>query len=151
MSQQSATLNEEEFSPDAIVEKYDEDQLIVLRHTIDNQLEKLRKNKLVEAQEEIQRIASRLGYNSPQALLEATQNAKAPTKSTKATTKEPVRRTATPKYYNPNNKSQTWSGRGKVPIWLNNLVKDGNAKLEDFLIPQDLIDTIKSGLGNPSA
>lgn len=38
-----------------------------------------------------------------------------------------------PKYRNPNEPSQTWSGRGKKPLWLANALKSGH-KIEDFVI-----------------
>jgi DNA-binding protein H-NS len=38
-----------------------------------------------------------------------------------------------PKYRNPANRSETWTGRGKQPRWMAALVKKGK-KPEDFLI-----------------
>lgn len=38
-----------------------------------------------------------------------------------------------PKYRNPANKSETWTGRGKPPRWMAPLLKKGKKK-EDFLI-----------------
>jgi DNA-binding protein H-NS len=38
-----------------------------------------------------------------------------------------------PKYQNPENKSETWAGRGLTPRWLATRIKQG-AKLEDFSI-----------------
>lgn len=38
-----------------------------------------------------------------------------------------------PKYRNPAKASETWSGRGKQPLWLAALVKKGK-KVEEFLI-----------------
>ena len=38
-----------------------------------------------------------------------------------------------PKYKNPKQPSETWSGRGKRPRWLSALLKSGK-KLDDFLI-----------------
>lgn len=38
-----------------------------------------------------------------------------------------------PKYRNPANKSETWTGRGKPPRWMAPLLKKGK-KPEDFLI-----------------
>ena len=39
-----------------------------------------------------------------------------------------------PKYRNPNNSSETWSGRGKQPRWLVALLKAGK-RIDDFRIP----------------
>ncbi len=38
-----------------------------------------------------------------------------------------------PKYRNPANKNETWTGRGKQPLWLAGQIKKGK-KLEEFLI-----------------
>ena len=38
-----------------------------------------------------------------------------------------------PKYHNPANPEETWTGRGKQPRWMAALVKKGK-KPEDFLI-----------------
>jgi DNA-binding protein H-NS len=40
-----------------------------------------------------------------------------------------------PKYRNPNNPSETWSGRGREPRWLQHEIATGKSK-EDFLIEQ---------------
>ncbi|MDQ8727670.1 H-NS histone family protein [Bradyrhizobium sp. LHD-71] len=39
------------------------------------------------------------------------------------------------KYRNPQDHSQTWSGRGKQPHWVAKLLKSG-LKLDDLIIPQ---------------
>jgi len=39
-----------------------------------------------------------------------------------------------PKYQNPDEPSETWSGRGKQPRWLAAALKTGHA-IEDFVIP----------------
>ncbi len=38
-----------------------------------------------------------------------------------------------PKYRNPGNRSETWTGRGRMPHWMAGMVKKGK-KPEDFLI-----------------
>jgi DNA-binding protein H-NS len=42
-----------------------------------------------------------------------------------------------PKYRNPENRSETWAGRGKQPCWLRAQLRSGN-KLDDFLIRKAL-------------
>ena len=51
----------------------------------------------------------------------------------KAAKKAGTTRKVAPKYRNPANTKETWSGRGKQPRWLAELVKKGK-KPEDFLI-----------------
>ncbi|RYY79791.1 MAG: H-NS histone family protein [Moraxellaceae bacterium] len=50
-------------------------------------------------------------------------------KTSKTTTRKPV----APRYRNPENQQETWTGRGKQPRWLAGKLA-GGAKLEDFLI-----------------
>lgn len=50
--------------------------------------------------------------------------------------RKPVRATSSkiaPKYRNPSNPEQTWTGRGQKPVWLRERLANG-AHLEDFLI-----------------
>ena len=44
-----------------------------------------------------------------------------------------------PKYRNPDEASETWSGRGKQPRWLSAALKAGH-KIEEFLIGRPTID-----------
>jgi DNA-binding protein H-NS len=39
-----------------------------------------------------------------------------------------------PKYRDPNNRANTWTGRGRMPRWMVAATKGGKAKKEDFLI-----------------
>ncbi len=42
-------------------------------------------------------------------------------------------RAAVPKYVNPDNRSETWTGRGRKPNWLISKISKGS-KMEDFSI-----------------
>ncbi len=44
-----------------------------------------------------------------------------------------TRGTVAPKYRNPANSVETWTGRGRMPVWMKTLVEKG-AKREKFLI-----------------
>lgn len=44
-----------------------------------------------------------------------------------------------PKYRNPNDPSETWSGRGKQPRWLVAALKTGH-KIEEFMISKAEVD-----------
>jgi len=57
----------------------------------------------------------------------ATKRVKAARKSTSAGKK------IAPKYRNPDDPSQTWTGRGKAPLWFNALLAAGKTR-EDLLI-----------------
>lgn len=39
-----------------------------------------------------------------------------------------------PKYRDPKDPSNTWSGRGRMPNWLASALKNGKASKDDFLI-----------------
>lgn len=47
--------------------------------------------------------------------------------------KKAVRKPVEPRYRNPENAEETWTGRGKQPRWLANAIASGK-KLESFLI-----------------
>lgn len=59
--------------------------------------------------------------------------AAAKTPRRKATKTGAVRKVA-PKYRNPSNHDQTWTGRGKAPLWFSALIDAGKTR-EDLLIP----------------
>lgn len=44
-----------------------------------------------------------------------------------------VKSTVAPKYRNPNDASQTWTGRGRQPLWIAALLAEGK-RLDDLLI-----------------
>jgi DNA-binding protein H-NS len=44
------------------------------------------------------------------------------------------RGTVAPKYRDPKNAQNTWTGRGRMPRWMAAATKGGKAKKEDFLI-----------------
>lgn len=46
------------------------------------------------------------------------------------------KRTVAPKYIHPEDGSKTWTGRGKMPTWMADRIKEGKTK-EDFLIKTD--------------
>ena len=61
------------------------------------------------------------------------------TGATDAITGQPARRKypkVVPKYYNPLQPTETWSGRGKQPRWLVAALQSGHT-LEEFKIPKD--------------
>ena len=45
-----------------------------------------------------------------------------------------ARATVAPKYRNPENTAQTWSGRGKRPVWFNEALKKRGVTAESLLI-----------------
>ncbi len=86
----------------------------------------VRKKLETQAQAEGYSIAELFGGRTAKA-------APATRKTTKKATKGRKLGKVPPKYRNPANKTETWTGRGKQPRWLAAQVKKGK-KVEDFLI-----------------
>ena len=109
------------------------DELEKLIKQAESALDKKRKAELKNAQAVLEKMAKDLGV-SPEALLKDTAGKKKATrkKATKKTASG-VRRPAKVKYRDPNDSSNTWTGRGKRPLWLQGALEKG-AKLEDFAV-----------------
>lgn len=73
------------------------------------------------AMAELEARAKELGFS----LAELTGSA-----SAKGKTRAPI----APKYRNPKNSSETWTGRGRKPRWITVALTTVGAKLEDFAI-----------------
>jgi len=110
------------------------------------------RKSIVEVREKLARIASRENYTLtelfPSAVAANDDATKAPEKrasarGTKKTGKAAGKRgrpvkartgsSVTPKYRNPDNENETWSGRGKPPRWMQALLAEGKNK-DNFLI-----------------
>jgi DNA-binding protein H-NS len=99
-------------------------ELRALSAEIADELEKRRASELLEARERVRTLASETGFS----LAELTGE---PSKSRK---REKVEKTGTvaPKYRDPSNPANTWTGRGRVASWLADYEKAGR-KREEFL------------------
>lgn len=100
------------------------EQLNALTKQANAEIEKQKRAKVGEAYQQIVEVAKSVGM-SLEELVDYGRKGKKKTTSEKA----PVE----PKYRNPANASETWTGRGKKPRWLQAAV-DAGKKLEDFLI-----------------
>lgn len=74
--------------------------------------------------EKLKAIAREHGYS-----LEELTGSKKSRKSVSAGTRKPV----APKYANPSNASETWTGRGRKPLWVQAALNEGKS-LESLLI-----------------
>jgi DNA-binding protein H-NS len=74
--------------------------------------------------EKLKAIAREHGYS-----LEELAGTKKPRKSAASGTRKPV----APKYANPSNPSETWTGRGRKPLWVQAALNQGKT-LESLLI-----------------
>jgi DNA-binding protein H-NS len=109
------------------------DELEKLIKQAQKKLDKKRMEAVKNAQAEIGKIARDLGISVEDLLQEKVGRKKAASKTTRRKTKVAVRKPAKVKYRNPADSSQTWTGRGKRPIWLRDALENG-AQLDHFLI-----------------
>lgn len=65
--------------------------------------------------------------------MEEVLNGDVPTKTRKAPAAKKTTRKVKPKYANPKDKSQTWTGRGRKPLWVEDHLKKGGT-VEDLAI-----------------
>jgi DNA-binding protein H-NS len=87
-------------------------------------IETKRAQALVTAKAEIEKIAADAGYSVEELL---------GLRAGKATKKTGAKKPVADKYRNPKDHTQTWTGRGKRPRWLQQMLDNGG-KLENFLI-----------------
>jgi len=93
-----------------------------LKKQIDKAIDTFEERALENARLELEKHAKSLGYT-----LEQLTQAK-PTKQTRQKTKK-----VAAKYRDPNDGSQTWTGRGRKPAWVVDQLNSGRT-LEDLLI-----------------
>lgn len=92
--------------------------LNTMKKEIESELKSRKSKILAEARAEIQSIAKKYGL-SLEEILSGKQS-----KTTKA---------VAPKYRNPNNQEETWTGRGKRPVWVSEALAQGKT-LEQLAI-----------------
>ena len=92
-------------------------ELQKLKGNIDDAIANRRQGELANLRQKIDELVEQAGFT-----LEEVMQAKAPKK-----------RVVQPKYANPSNPEETWSGRGRKPAWVQGLL-DSGAKLEDFTV-----------------
>lgn len=92
-------------------------ELEALKGSIDTAIVTRRETELLSLRQKMEDMAEKSGFT-----LEEIMQAR-PTK----------KRVIEPKYRNPNNSEQTWSGRGRKPGWVEELISSGG-NLDDYLI-----------------
>lgn len=98
------------------------EELVELKKGIDTLISEKQKEQTKNLVEEFKIKAAKLGLTLEEIM---GQDANKPRK-TKG-------QKVPPKYRNPNDASQTWTGRGRKPIWVEDALKKGK-KLEDLAI-----------------
>lgn len=95
-------------------------QLKELKKDIEKAISSFEARRLANARRELEAKAAELGVSLSEIF------GSKPAKATRAV--------VAPRYRNPKNPSETWSGRGRKPRWLTVALTSVGAKLEDFLI-----------------
>ncbi|MGA7296054.1 MAG: H-NS histone family protein [Rhodanobacteraceae bacterium] len=103
------------------VTKLNRKQLNALRNKIESREEEMNKNALKDLRARISAMVKDEGFTMDEVFGRRSKRA------SKRTGKVP------PKYQNPSDPGQTWSGRGKRPRWFNAALKSGK-KEKDLLI-----------------
>lgn len=98
-------------------------ELQALIKNAEAQMESARKNHIKEVRTKIDAVLANAGLTIGEVY---------PTRGGKAA-KSPKAAVA-PKYRNPDNAAQTWSGRGKRPVWFNEALKKKGVTSESLLI-----------------
>lgn len=92
-------------------------ELEALRGSIESVIGNRRQSELVNLRNAIEEMVADAGFTLDE-VMQATASKK---------------RTVAPKYQNPADQSQTWSGRGRKPGWVEDLIASGG-NLDDCLI-----------------
>ena len=108
----------------ALISKAKEQQVRIAKRT-----------PIATVRSKISKFAKAEGYTLDELFGTSTKATKATKKTAKAAGAKPARKLGkvAPKYRNPANTKETWSGRGKQPRWLAALTAKGR-KVEEFLI-----------------
>ena len=97
-----------------------------------------KRRPITKVRAQLSKLAKAEGYTIEELFGDApaAPRARKATKATKAPAKTAGRKLGkvAPKYRNPANPKETWTGRGKQPRWMAELTAKGGKKPEDFLI-----------------
>ena len=108
----------------AALAKMNYSQLLELRKIVDEAIERRHNEERQELTNRLSKIAKLIGSD-------VDAPATKPTRSKRAS---PIKgKKVKPKYRNPEQRKETWAGRGRQPLWLAHELSKGK-KLESFLI-----------------
>ncbi len=93
--------------------------LLALETEVQAAIAARRVSEKLEVREKLQLLAEKSGYSVDELFGKGKRGG--------------TRGTVAPKYRNPANAAETWTGRGRMPVWIKTLVEKG-AKREKFLI-----------------
>lgn len=93
-------------------------ELKTLKKNVEKAIESFEQRQLARARAELEEKAKELGVKLEDVVSLAPKGKRA---------------AAAPKYANPDNKGETWSGRGRMPLWIKAKVEAGHS-VDEFLI-----------------
>jgi DNA-binding protein H-NS len=99
-------------------------QLTKLRTEVDAAIEKAKLREMEIAKTKLEKVAKKLGYS----LAELVQ-----TSQTSGSKPKASRKSVAPKYQNPADTAETWTGRGRKPLWVQAAL-DAGQSLSDLEI-----------------
>ncbi|WP_099827237.1 H-NS family nucleoid-associated regulatory protein [Oceaniglobus indicus] len=102
------------------LDKLDRNELLKLRKDVDKALDSLEARRRADARKAAENVALEHGFDLSDLVGDDR-------KSRKPTQKNP------PKYRNPEDPTQTWTGRGRQPGWVKKALENGQS-LDDFKI-----------------
>lgn len=106
---------------DGQLEKMSVKELIALQADVEAAIAARKQEERNEVKEKLAALAEKSGFSVDELFGKARRNGGG------------SRGTVAPKYRNPQNASETWTGRGRMPLWIKALTDKG-AKREKFLI-----------------
>jgi len=109
------------------------DKLKKERLKIDKAIELAEKRDKKATLKKMAAIANQNGFELAELFAESAAVVNQPGKTRAKKTVRKTRKKVAPKYRNPADESQTWTGRGREPLWIKDLVEKG-AQLNDLLI-----------------
>ena len=104
-----------------------EKQLLNLQKQLTKELELRKKMKFMAAKSAISAKAKEFGYTLNEFIDMSSQHSK------NANPKPKIKRIIKHKYIDPHNAANKWSGRGRMPKWLNKAIEEGK-DLSEFKI-----------------
>ena len=100
-------------------------ELSQLRVVLERKIQERQKQERADLIEAMNKMARERGFDGLNALVSGSPAVAAPAAKAK--------RTVAPKYRNPNNSDETWTGRGRKPKWVENEIAGGRS-LDSLLI-----------------
>ncbi len=98
--------------------KFSLPELIQIKKDLPRAISNARKNEKKNVRKKIEALAAESGFDLEEIITNK---------------KKQKRAKAKPKYRNPKNSKQTWTGRGRTPLWVQDYLASGGKK-EDLLI-----------------